>query len=411
MKKLKPIFMISLLLLIYVYVCSIASIPSNYVLFQEEKLNVKTLFGVSLQKKENNKPEIMQASANFSGQIETLEKEEYQVSLFDKIPVKNVSVNVIPKTKVVPVGASVGLKLYTNGVLVVGMSEIENIQKEKDKPYENTGIKEGDMIVALNKKEITCTADLVQTVNSSQGEEISVEYVREGNKYETNIKPSKTVNNEYKLGLWVRDAAAGVGTISFYEPNTGMYGALGHGIIDVDTEELITIAKGELVTTNIIDVVKGEKGKAGEIRGSIHNQKKVGQVYKNTAFGIYGKMENLTSLNINSANAIEVATRDEIKEGPAKIICTLENNKTEEYEIEIQKIMKNNNTNNKSMILKVTDSRLLEKTGGIVQGMSGSPIIQNGKFCGAVTHVLVNDPTSGYGVFADLMLKQIREAN
>ena len=256
-----------------------------------------------------------------------------------------------------------------------------------------------------------CTADLVQTVNSSQGEEISVEYVREGNKYETNIKPSKTVNNEYKLGLWVRDAAAGVGTISFYEPNTGMYGALGHGIIDVDTEELITIAKGELVTTNIIDVVKGEKGKAGEIRGSIHNQKKVGQVYKNTAFGIYGKMENLTSLNINLANAIEVATRDEIKEGPAKIICTLENNKTEEYEIEIQKIMKNNNTNNKSMILKVTDSRLLEKTGGIVQGMSGSPIIQNGKFCGAVTHVLVNDPTSGYGVFADLMLKQIREAN
>lgn len=197
--------------------------------------------------------------------------------------------------------------------------------------------------------------------------------------------------------------------MSFYEPDTGSFVALGHGILDVDTEKIINIARGELVTSNILSIVKGEKGKPGEIRGSIENGKTIGTVYKNSPFGIYGKLNNISSLGMDNTKEMEVMPRTEVKEGEAKIICTLENNQPKEYEIEIEKILINNHSDNKSMVIKVTDSTLIEKTGGIIQGMSGSPIIQDGKFVGAVTHVMINDPTMGYGVFADMMLKQMSE--
>ena len=265
------------------------------------------------------------------------------VKLFDSLNVANLTVNVIPKTTVIPLGNTIGLKLYTEGVLVVGMSEIEG-----EKPYENTGITEGDRIIKIDKEKISNTEELVQTVNSSQGKEVQITYIKEDTNEEkvANILPAKTKDNEYKLGLWVRDAAAGVGTLTFYEPDSKMFAALGHGITDIDTGSLVTIANGELVNSNIVSITKGEYGNTGEIRGS--------------------------------------------------------------YQIEIQKIYTANNRDNKSMLIKVTDKELLEKTGGIIQGMSGSPIIQNGKFVGAVTHVLVNDPTTGYAVFADMMLKQMK---
>lgn len=326
------------------------------------------------------------------------------INLFKHLNVSNVTVNVIPKTTVIPLGNAIGLKLYTQGVLVVGMSEIEG-----EKPYENTGIKEGDRIIYINNKKISNTDDLVQTVNSSQGKQVEVKYIKEENNEEviTNIKPAKTKDNEYKLGLWVRDAAAGVGTATFYEPSTGMFALLGHGITDIDTGDLVTIANGELVNSNIVSITKGEKGKPGEIRGSIEGEGKIGDIYKNTAFGIFGKTANKSKLKITE-NEMEVLARNEIKQGKAQIICELEEGKKKTYEIEIQKIYTANNTDNKSMLIKVTDKELLEKTGGIIQGMSGSPIIQNGKFVGAVTHVLVNDPTTGYAVFADMMLKHMK---
>ncbi len=200
----------------------------------------------------------------------------------------------------------------------------------------------------------------------------------------------------------------GVGTASFYEPESGMFCALGHGITDVDTGDIINIANGELVTTNIISIIKGEKGKPGEIKGSIETGEKIGDVAKNTSFGIYGTVSQKSKLGISSNEEVEVALRDEIKQGEAEIICELDNGKKENYKIQIQKVYTSNNYDNKSMLIKITDERLLEKTGGIVQGMSGSPILQNGKFVGSVTHVLVNDPTVGYGVFADMMIKQMK---
>lgn len=308
-------------------------------------------------------------------------------------------------------GSAIGLKLYTSGVLVVGMSEIEGVDNNKYKPYENTGIQEGDMIVEINKETVTCTTDLLSTVNGSKGNKLSIKYVRNGQTLETNITPVKVGNNNYKLGLWVRDAAAGVGTVSFYEPTTKTFAALGHGIQDIDTGSLLNIAKGEFVTTKIVSIIKGKKGNPGKIQGSIENSTIIGEVYKNTEFGVYGKVTNISALNIDVSKAIEVASRDEIETGPAKIVCTLENNKTKEFDIQVEKIYANNNDNNKSMLVKVTDKDLIEKTGGIIQGMSGSPIIQNNKVIGALTHVLVNDPEKGYAVFADLMVKQAREVN
>ena len=196
-------------------------------------------------------------------------------------------------------------------------------------------------------------------------------------------------------GLWVRDAAAGVGTATFYEPTTGMFASLGHGITDIDTGKLVTIANGELVNSNIVSIVKGEKGKPGEIRGTIEGQSKVGDITQNTSFGIFGKITNNTIIE-STEKPIEVLNRNEIKTGKAQIICELENGKKDYYNIEIEKINISNNQNNKSMLIKITDDRLIEKTGGIIQGMSGSPIIQDGKFVGAVTHVLVQNPIEGY---------------
>ncbi len=212
------------------------------------------------------------------------------------------------------------------------------------------------------------------------GNNIKIKYVREGEEYSTNLNPAKTKQNEYKLGLWVRDAAAGVGTITFYEPETGNFAALGHGIMDIDTSKLINISKGELVTSKIISIVKGENGKPGEIKGSIENGTSCGEIYENTPFGIYGKIRNTAVLGIDKTQTVGVANRDEIKTGDAKILCTLDNGKKKQYDIKVEKIYYNNNSNNKSMLIKVTDEELIEKTGGIIQGMSGSPIIQNGKF-------------------------------
>lgn len=405
MKKFKLSLILTIFFIILIYVCKIDSIPSSIILLQGEKLNIDTILGLKVEYEES-----IEASTNIEENISSnTGKSEINLKLGD-IKVKDITVNVIPNKVVIPGGETIGLKLYTNGVLVVGMSEIEGMDDTKYKPYENSGIKEGDMIVKIDDKAITCTADLISEVNNSLGNSLEISYVREGNIYDTNIIPAKTDNDEYKLGLWVRDAAAGVGTISFYEPDTGMFAALGHGILDVDTEKIVDISTGEVVTSNIVSITKGQKGKPGEIRGSIEKGKVIGKVYSNTEFGIFGKLNSISILKTNNVSKeLEVLPRTEVKTGKAKIICTIENNKQEEYEIEIEKIYKNNNLDNKSMVIKVTDERLIEKTGGIIQGMSGSPIIQDGKFVGAITHVMVNDPTIGYGVFADMMLKQMRE--
>lgn len=403
MRLYKKIIIVILLMLVFAYVCNITLLPSSYIIMQGENLNIFTLLGLYIKPKVNY--QTMQTASNINKtKVNELGKIDFDLSFFNVFKLKEINVNVISKTKVIPMGNAIGMKLYTDGVLVVGMSEIEG-----KKPYENSGIKEGDRIVQIDKKAIDNTEDLMEAVNRCNGKEISVKYIRDNTTITTSIKPIKNSGNQYKIGLWVRDAAAGVGTLTFYEPDSGMFGTLGHGILDVDTSELIKIANGELVTTNILNITKGKKGDPGEIRGTIESGHTIGNIDKNTSFGVFGTLNKTPYINIQNNDEIEVALREEIKTEDAQIICELENGKKEKYNIKIQKVFLSNNKDNKSMLIKITDEKLLEKTGGIIQGMSGAPIIQNGKFIGAVTHVLVNDPTMGYGVFADIMIKQMRE--
>lgn len=268
MKKILRIIIILFLLIVLIYVSNITMIPKNIILFQGEKLNLTTILGVNLINKE--KYETMQTSINLSKSIGETTNEvgkiDLELNLFNSIPLKEVTVNIIPKTKVIPVGQTVGLKLYTKGVLVVGMSEIST-NGNKEEPYLNSGIKEGDTILTVNEKQVSSTEELIETVNQSRGADLSITYASDGEIKVANIKPSKNGEGEYKLGLWVRDATAGVGTISFYEPTTKTFAALGHGIQDVDTEKLITISNGEIVTANIVNIVKGEKGKPRRNKG------------------------------------------------------------------------------------------------------------------------------------------------
>ena len=404
MKKFFRILLILIMFIVLVYVTNITSIPDSIILLQGENLNLKTILGINFS---DSSGETIEAVASDTQKISNkVGKLDLSLNL-GSFSLKDITVNVIPNTVVIPGGEAIGLRLYTSGVLVVGMSEIVGTDNKTYSPYKESGIKEGDMIVKVDDESVTCTSDLISKVNECNGKKVEITYIRDGNNYTTEMLPTKTEENEYKLGLWVRDAATGVGTITYYDPQSKMFGALGHGILEVDTNQLIDIAKGEVITSKIISIIKGEKGSPGEVQGSIDNGKVIGEVYKNTNFGIYGKLTNTDF--IENGTELEVMPRDEVKTGKASIICTLDDNKREEYEIEIERVYTATNRSNKNMIIKVTDERLLEKTGGIIQGMSGSPIIQDGKFVGAVTHVMVNNPEKGYGIFADTMLKQMKE--
>lgn len=398
-------------MIIYIYVCNITLLPDNIIIFEGEELNFRTIAGINITKSSKNNSQIIQASSNLEEDnniYDTAGSFELNLDLFGTIPVKEINVNVIEKTTVIPSGELIGVKMYTSGVLVVGMSEIEGSDNQKHKPYLNSGIEEGDMIVEMNNQKIENTNELISAVNASKGQEIEIKYVRDDETITTNILPVKNTANEYKIGLWVRDAAAGVGTLTFYEPSTGSFAALGHGIVDVDTGEIFNIANGELVGSKLISIQKGEKNNPGEIKGAIDSGESIGSISKNTNFGVFGTVSGIGNLNLTNTKEYEVALRSEIQTGEAEIICELEDGKKETYKIEIEKIYTSNNYDNKSMLIKITDERLLEKTGGIIQGMSGTPIIQNGKFIGAITNVLVSDPTTGYAIFGDLMIKQMR---
>lgn len=396
MKRIKIIITIIFLFLIYVYISNITLISNNIVLINGENFKYKRLPGIEIS------------------EIQETSSENYNVSnmefkLFGMLPLKTVNVTRIEDIEVVPVGKIIGLKLYTDGVLVVGKSEIEDKQNNMIKPYENTEIAEGDTIVSINNEKVESIETLKRIVNNSKGRNLDITLLRNGTTFTSSIKPIESKNNEYKLGLWVKDAATGVGTMTFYEPVSKSFAVLGHGITDSDTDTLINIDYGELVTSKVISIQKGKTESPGEIKGTILNQQKIGTVNKNTQFGIYGNLENLTSLNIDTSNSIKVASRDEIALGEAKILCSLDsNNKAKEYSIEIEKIYFDNDYNNKSMLIRITDEELIEKTGGIIRGLSGAPIIQNGKFIGAITNVLVSNPEVGYGIFADLMIKELK---
>ena len=404
MRKIAKIILLTLILsIIYAYALVITSLPDTLVVFEGENIKFNTLYGMNISLKDTTY-EAMLTSSNIGEQTFNEKGTTTLTASLFNYDIKDIEVNILDKAYVIPVGKITGIKLYTKGVLVVGMSEIEG-----KKPYEGIDIQEGDIITNVNEIEIDNTADLIECINQSKGESLNITYLTNGEVKNSSITPVKNESGTYQIGLWVRDSAAGIGTVSFYEPETENFVALGHGITDIDTSEIINISSGELVNTKILSVVKGQSGTPGKIQGALDNQRSIGTIYKNTRLGIYGKVTNEANLLSSYSEAIQVATRDEIQLGKATILCSVENSdKIEAYEIEIERKFVNNNYDNKSMLIKVTDERLIEKTGGIVQGMSGSPIVQNGKFIGAVTHVIVSNPKEGYGVFGDMLIKQMR---
>ena len=395
MRNLKIMITFFILIIIYIYVANITLIPKHIILLENEPYKIKKFIGV----------DTIETISTVNDNGNTVDME---VTVFGA-KVKDVTVETIENTEIVPVGKIIGMKLYTNGVLIVGMSEIENMENELVSPYQNCDIKQGDTILKVNDTEIENIENLKEVVNGSNGENVMLTLLRDGTVVTSNIIPVKTENDEYKLGLWVKDAATGVGTMTYYEKNTGSFAALGHGIVDGDTDKLIDIESGEIVTSDVVSITKAEINSPGEIRGSIINQKTIGNVNKNTQFGIYGILDNLTALNINTENAIPVALRNEIEVGDAKILCSLDGKNTKEYSIKIEKIYPNNNYNNKNMLVRVTDENLINTTGGIIRGLSGSPVIQNGKFVGAITNVLVSNPEIGYAIFGDMMVKEMKK--
>lgn len=417
-KYLRVILCIALLFNLYIFVIEITgglykeyniSIGDDYTLNQKFPLLVST--------SETNGSSIIEIiqlnqsrlKLDRSITLKTIEKgsTSLQLKVFGLVPYRNIKVNVVPELKVIPGGHSIGVRLNTDGVLVVGIAQITDTEGQVHNLAEVGGVKIGDSLIAINHEEIKSANHVGELIKESDGQELILTFKRDSNNFTTTLTPVKSAeDDQYRLGLWVRDKTAGVGTMSFYEPKTRKFGALGHAITDIDTGKILSIRDGEVIKSRVVSIEQGKRGKPGEIRGVFYDTNEpLGKLEKNTDFGVYGELINELTNELYK-KPISVGYQHEIKEGPAHILTTTDSNKLEKYEIEILKINPQTKIDGKSMIIRVTDKNLLEKTGGIVQGMSGSPIIQNGKIIGTVTHVLINDPTKGYGIFIEWMLEE-----
>jgi len=330
---------------------------------------------------------------------------KYEIKFLGVIPLKSLEVQKIKDLEVYPGGIPIGVRVNSEGVLIVGYSDIDVNNNKEESPGKSGGLEIGDIILKINGVEMENSIDLLRTIKSCEKEDVEVYILRNGKKLTKNIHLKRENNKDYKIGLWIRDSTAGVGTMTFFDSNTNKFGALGHPITDCDTNEPFLIRKGELLESSIISIKKGERGAPGELKGIfINEQLPTGNIQKNTESGIFGEIKNTQALN-KKIKPIKVGFRDEISIGKAKIITTIDENGPQEFDIEIEKLLNQSTPGSKSMVIKITDPKLLEKTGGIVQGMSGSPIIQNNKLIGAVTHVLINKPDTGYGIYIEWMLQ------
>ena len=315
--------------------------------------------------------------------------------------VVHTSVPVEGKT-VIPIGKAVGIKLFSDGVLVVGLSPVET-EEGSCYPGRDCGLKEGDVITHINGEEVD-TIEQVQAVVAQQRDTpLTIQAVRGQQQLQLTVEAAENSQGNYQLGIWLRDSMAGIGTMTFYDPDSGMFAALGHGINDVDTAMLMPLESGSIMPASVSDVKKGESGSPGELHGQFDLKKDLGTLYANTELGIFGQMplENLET----TQQPVPVASREQVEVGHATILSNVRDDQVEEFDIEITKVY-STQENTRNLMIQVTDPELLALTGGIVQGMSGSPILQNGRLVGAVTHVLVNDSTRGYGILAENMFRQ-----
>ena len=331
--------------------------------------------------------------------------EEYDVDLklFGIIPVKSVNVQVVDEMYVAVLGTPFGMKIYTDGVLVSDITEIKT-DGGLQNPAKQAGIKKGDYIISVNGEKLYTNEDLSEKVEKSEGKEMELLIRRNGKTIKKRLTAVLSSETEsYKIGIWIKDSSAGIGTLTFYSPAVNVICGLGHGICDDETEELLNINSGELVSAEIIDVKKGRAGSPGQLEGKF-NLNSLGEISLNSDCGVYSYLKGKRSFD----NYTEIALKQEVKSGKGQILCTVEGETPKLYDCRITVRSSAYLSKTQNLVITVTDEELLSKTGGIVQGMSGGPILQNGKLIGAVTHVLVDDSSKGYGIFAENMLETAR---
>ena len=325
--------------------------------------------------------------------------------MFSEHNERETAVNVLSEKVLIPGGQSIGVKMDVKGVLVVGLEEIEGTNGEKINPGVLSGVQIGDTILSINGREVYKADEVQEIVNDIKGN-VTLKIKRNDEIMKVDMVPVVSKDDEmYRLGIWVKDKTAGIGTLTYYDPSDMTFGALGHGIVDPETGKVLPVDSGLLLESQVKEIKEGENGDPGEIQGIFyHADTPLGSLEYNCEYGVYGEAYSYIDNPIYN-KPLAVGTKEQVELGKAYILTTLKNNEIKRYEIEIESIEKQDEPSDKSMVIKVTDEELLEECGGIVQGMSGSPIIQDGKLIGAVTHVLVNDPTRGYGIFIENMLE------
>ncbi len=398
------------------YAKIILMIPDEMILVEGEKYvyNLSSLFPLSIKADNDGVLEIngsyteKNKSVGAARPVSLFSTKNGNVNLnlkfFGFLPVKTVNVDIVESKKVIACGNTVGVKLKLDGILVIGISDVEN-GNVKYTPVRNSGIKAGSVITEVNGKTPDGISGLIKAIDASNGKTMKIDFITDNEKSTAYITPIlSSEDKKYHIGLFVRDSTAGIGTLTYYDYDDNVFGALGHGITDIDTGALMSVESGEIMESSIVGIKVGKSGEPGELKGVFAGNTKLGDIKVNSSVGIYGTLSAYAKEKFNG-KVYPVGVRADIKEGPATILSNINGKNIEEFGIVIQRISRQNLNGSKGMILKITDERLLKATGGIVQGMSGSPIIQNGKIIGAVTHVFVNDPTRGYGISLEKMLE------
>lgn len=367
-----------------------ASLPDNFFVAQGEEFIINARLSIRAASQSTLDPKIYDRAGN---------SYSLNLSLFDKVPLKKVQVQVVERKMVVPGGSPFGIKMHTNGVMVVGMSDIQ-VGTENLNPAKDAGLKIGDIITYIDDQKVDGNTDVAQYIAKCGGDVIKFTVIRDGGSMNFYVQPIESEYDKgYKAGIWVRDSSAGIGTMTYYDPESGSFAGLGHAICDVDTGNIMPLSSGEIVDVNISGINAGQSGKPGELKGSFVGTGPVGKLTRNTESGIFGTLHT----PYFGMDAVPMALKQEVEPGSAYILSTISGNKPRKFEIVVEKVNYSDVNPTKNMVIRVVDNDLLSATGGIVQGMSGSPIIQNGKLVGAITHVFVNDPTRGYGIFAENM--------
>lgn len=387
----------------------------NYVKGSNVSINGKEYITIDIKNKHMIKEDIQASNFNLNDELMDEESQPFNheneysynseteaiIKAYNVLPIKQVDIHKVKPIEVYPCGLPFGIKMFTKGVMVVGMGEVD----KGITPSKDAGLRLGDMILSIDDIPVYNNDDIVNIINRSNGNDVFIKVIRNNIEHTFKLTPQRSsMKDAYKAGMWVRNSTAGIGTLTFYM-DSGYFGGLGHPVCDVDTGQVMPLLSGEIINVKISGISKGRSGYPGELRGTFTEEKNIGLLTQNTSTGVYGRLTNINFSN--RKKKIPIAMMQDIKEGPAKILATIDEFGPKYFDIMVDKINYNNINPCKNMIIKITDKQLIDKTGGIVQGMSGSPIIQNGKMIGAITHVFVNQPLKGYGIFAENMVKNI----